>query len=181
MTTIVGLDPSSRKLAFQILTPVPGGGWIWTPKVFFLKPDDMRARCVLAAKFISDLVMSIEGDVVIYKEAPVIAGPRGAWSVIPQCFVAGAMFVGLPSSVEMIEVNNKEWKARIGVKGGGSAKKHEIIRYIRENHPHVYSATLNRNGNPDQDLLDAAGVALYGVEDQDIRNRLGKMLRRRNG
>jgi hypothetical protein len=77
-------------------------------------------------------------------------------------------------------VNNQTWKKR--ALGNGNINKAEVRKRIKEQWPTLYEkAPIMTKGEfkgfPDQDLLDAGGLNLFGWWNVDLVSRLRKRRR----
>lgn len=101
--------------------------------------------------------LPLEG--VIWVEAPVLAGVRNIQSTIKVAQTTGIVHSALDQTYE---VAVSSWKKR--TVGQGNASKPQVRDWLDENHPAI--ARMCR-GN--QDLYDAACIALYG---RDVQQEL---------
>lgn len=148
---IIGFDLSSRKIAMMDLGLVPRA------KTFAVKKkaarrDELRE---LEELLHEELEKGYLGDWA-FIEAPVV-GRGGARPTILQAQVDGIIQAatvryGLRGGYS---VNNKTWKRE--VVGNGNASKAEAAAWLATHHP-----VLADVAGDDQDLVDAACVALYG-------------------
>lgn len=90
----------------------------------------------------------------IYVEAPVLAGARNIQSTIKVAQTTGVVHAVLAKTHE---VAVSSWKK--ATVGNGNASKPQVQAWLDENHPRLASMC---RGN--QDLYDAACIALYGRE-----------------
>jgi len=90
----------------------------------------------------------------IYVEAPVLAGARNIQSTIKVAQTTGVVHAALAKTHE---VAVSSWKK--ATVGNGNASKPQVQAWLDENHPSLASMC---RGN--QDLYDAACIALYGRE-----------------
>lgn len=152
MTPIYGFDLSSRKIAMVALDYVQRAEVVEVAK----RPS----RAVELHRLDHDL-LEVWADYTpgyVYIEAPVV-GRGGARPTILQSQVDSIIQI---TSLQLghlgvYSVNNKTWKK--AVVGNGNAKKDDTAAWLAAAHP-----SLRRLCGDDQDLMDAAGVALYGSE-----------------
>lgn len=149
---IIGVDPSMRSYAM-----VSVGDRINKHKIKV--PDTVKDP----HKIITDLVAGLSAYVsamspfAIYIEEPVVAGARNLQSSLKIARSVGA-FMGACSAAGMERVYLvpvSSWKAE--VVGNGHATKDDVRAWLDQNEPTISTVCGN-----DQDLRDAACVALYG-------------------
>lgn len=102
-----------------------------------------------AAAFLDEV-----GATHVFIEEPVLAGARNIRSTLLIAQIAGAMLIAAGSERTTRFVPVSTWKAALG---HGHADKDAVRRLIDSLHPEVAQEC-----GLDQDLYDAAGVALYG-------------------
>lgn len=163
--SIIGVDPSSHRLAVVVLGAQPE----WRVRSL---PTDEIAR---VAQAYSWMEWFIKRRVAIYPtyvaiEKPVM-GIGGPGSTIPQAEVHGALVAAAvhAGAVYIEKVNNKIWKK--SVVGSGSAKKEQIKDFVRLTWPTDYleyeeKAKDNYSSVKQQelyisDLADARAIAEY--------------------
>ena len=151
MTRVMGIDLSSRKIA-----------------IVRLSGDDYESHTVEIEKLpnrpdeLSALQEGVEGlmdrfsSSWVYIEAPVV-GRGGARPTVLQAQVDGIVQSAAVrfGHLGAYSVNNKTWKK--DVVGNGNAGKDDTKSWLAAYHP-----VLTDLCGDDQDLVDAAGVALYG-------------------
>jgi Holliday junction resolvasome RuvABC endonuclease subunit len=155
-TMIVGVDPSSRKIA--MIYDVLGSEENLKAKTFAL-PQSVVPALGLAYKVTRRFVKSYTDKgyrVILYIEEPVV-GKGGAYATIKQSKVHGAIVAGAVAGGATVEaVNNTVWKKR--VVGKGNASKVQVAQHVRKNW-----RNLSRLAGPDQDLIDAGCIYSYAV------------------
>lgn len=168
MTIVVGIDPSSKKIAlctarkneYQLdVIRLPAGMYSATGAAY---------REVFS--FLDQVGHS--DDVVVYMELPLV-GVGGVHSTIVQSQVGGAVMAAVknslrPTPLKMVNVGT--WKKQ--VIGNGAAKKPEVAEWLEKNWPEAYDLA-----GGDQDLIDAACINRYGVIHERLLAR--KILRAR--
>jgi Holliday junction resolvasome RuvABC endonuclease subunit len=170
-TAIMGLDPSSKKLA--VVTT-------WSDRVGEFRVDTLALQSDEALRtdqayqwmrtLVHDACSGLQPyDVFVFQERPVL-GKGGIGSTIPQAQVGGAATAGAVSAGAQVNlVNNQTVKKKMVI---GNASKDQIAFWCREYWPSLYAATLDEKGNWDQDLCDAAMINRYGAEVVRIRQRI---------
>lgn len=153
MPVVIGIDPSSAKLA-AVLSAVgdePGA----TLHVKRL-PKDKPEACQVAFEWVTELVQSVPmDDVYVYIEYPVL-GRGGPGSTIPQALINGALQAGARmAGATVYSVNNAHCKKV--VIGRGNANKDDIRAWVKEAWPALYEKI-----GKDQDLCDSAMIYVYG-------------------
>lgn len=159
MTWVVGIDPSSKKLAFCVTksfagTEEPGLKTISLPEGVYRASGAAFEEAYLFFRDFSKL------EAAAYLEAPVVG--INVQSTIIQAQVGGAVIAAAQTAgVPLYLVNNSSWKKK--VLGKGNAKKEEISALLREIWPEAYAVASG-----DQDLIDACGVNRFGVRNQRL-------------
>lgn len=154
---VLGIDPSYRKLAFVVLSGT--GSYLRHEEVAKLGKS-MPETCARAASETRSLVIRLaeEGIEVTHAwiESPVV-GRGGAQVTIKQAVVNGAVQGALYDCGVAVEtVQNTSWK-RV-VCGHGGMGKPDVTLWL-----HRHRVDLARILDS-QDLVDAACIALHGVE-----------------
>lgn len=142
----VGVDVGGRKVAIVSLEQ----------GVFFsyeLKKIDYP-RFRKEARLLVEQYVKVLGDDVWFMEAPVVAGAKNIQSTIRVAETFGLVACLVPDARE---VAVSSWKK--ATVGNGNASKVQVREWLDGNHPDV--ARMCR-GN--QDLYDAACIALYGEQ-----------------
>lgn len=157
MVYVLGIDPSSKKLAF-CLTEVEHDN-ILTLTTISLPAGALQATGAAYRGAFSFFQENKHG-LRVYMEAPVVGrsiGPTIIQSQVGGAVMAAAENVGVP----LYLVNNMTWKKR--VIGKGNAKKEEVAEKLREIWLEAYAASSG-----DQDLIDACAVNRFGVRNQRL-------------
>lgn len=163
--TVIGIDPSSKKLAFCVT-----GHYYYVPEEHHtVRLPEGILQATGAAFEEALLFFQKYSDAAVYMEEPVVG--RNVRSTIVQAQVGGAVMAaadraGLPY-FEL--VNNSHWKKE--VLGKGNAKKEEISEWLEKNWPEAYTLAQK-----DQDLIDASCINRYGVRRQKMMQAV--MIRR---
>lgn len=162
---VVGIDPSSRKLA-AVATQ---GNNILKTSTYDLPEKRPYETCSMAFYWIHVLVHDLRGidpwapepratnRVYVFMEAPVLAPKAGAGSLIPQAQVSGVILAACGSQdvpAELVYI--QDWKKLIV--GNGNASKAEVALWCRKHWRILY-----RLVNGDQDLIDAGAINRYGA------------------
>lgn len=167
MTSLIGIDPSSRKLAAVYGTV---GDEPYVQYTIEKLPQDKPTACLMAYEWMHRLV-SIQ-DVTKHKvyaaiELPVL-GRGGPGSTIPQAQINGALLAGAQAAgAIVILVNNA--RAKKEVVGKGNASKDDIRRWVKQAWPALYSDIKN-----DQDLCDSTMIYMYGHKTIELRDRIAR-------
>lgn len=160
MTAVVGIDPSSKKLAFCVTEQN------LRPSIFKLGLPEGVLRATGAAfeeafLFFSKLSMS---NPSVYMEAPLVG--RSAYSTIVQAQVGGAvMAAASKAGVDFYLVNVNRWKKQ--VVGAGNATKDEVASWLKGNWKTAYTLC-----GGDQDLVDASAINRYGHRHELIKQAI---------
>jgi Holliday junction resolvasome RuvABC endonuclease subunit len=155
--TVIGIDPSSKKLALCITYP----GSEKYPEFHSIRLPEGILQATGAAFEEAFLCFRKHPEAAVYMEEPVVG--RNVRSTIVQAQVGGAVMAaadraGLPY-FEL--VNNSHWKKE--VLGKGNAKKEEISELLEKIWPEAYNLAQK-----DQDLIDASCINRYGVRRQKM-------------
>lgn len=176
MTLVVGVDPSSRKLAF-VITDTDGGYLAEFTHV--LPQRDVIKRCGEAYDVTLDFAGELArdhplDDVYVFIEAPVL-GRGGARSTIEQSKVHGCVVAAFHNSgvCETVKVvNNSQWKKKIV--GKGNASKAEVQEWARVYWRNLYDIAHagKPGGRRDQDVIDAGAINRFGITVVEMMVRL---------
>lgn len=150
--TVVGIDLGVSKIALVCITQGEQ-----TADAYHAEPGTRDAQLLALAGYAHDFAILHDADSVWIED--VIIGNNRKYS-IGLAQVLGAVLaelgqVRLHNGCDIRTVDNKTWKKTLI--GNGNASKDDVRNYITEVHP-VYAALCGQ----DQDLCDAACVALYG-------------------
>ena len=188
--TVGGIDPSSRKIAIvESRASNKSKAFI---HVITLNSDDVVKNQHAAFDFIFDWGMGVidrDGQPPrIFLEEAVMGGggQQGKFRpgpTIAQCYVAGTIMAAagqLGSQLKL--VNNSTWKKR--VLGNGNIKKEDIAGVMEEVWPEfmkkvptIHAKQHNGkipNDSPDQDVVDAGGLNLFGWHNVELLERIKK-------
>lgn len=162
---IVGIDPASTRLA-MVAKAANGSSWV-TSKVNNLSGGKKGTpwsptACHEAAKVTRNFVQVVQSrwpgqGVHAFIESPLV-GKGGVRSTLVQAFTSGAVQAALVeggATVTMVNVGT--WK--LDVIGHGNATKDDVAEGVRLRWP-----AFVRSAGEDQDLLDAAAIALFGQD-----------------
>jgi Holliday junction resolvasome RuvABC endonuclease subunit len=165
--SVVGIDPSSRKLAavYGVVGREP-----YIEYTVEKLPQDKPTACLMAYEWMQRLVVGQQatGNTVYAAiELPVL-GRGGPGSTIPQAQINGALLAGAQcAGATIILVNNA--RAKKEVVGKGNASKDDIRRWVKDAWPSLYSEIKN-----DQDLCDSAMIYQYGRKTVELRDRIAR-------
>lgn len=163
MTAIIGMDPSSRKLA--AVYGDPNGTIRWDS--ITLPGKGISIEKVMDAHFwVQQLIYSLSPEPVhLFIEEPVV-GKGGVYSTLVQAKMHGAVYLSAAlHGAEVTAVNNAQVKK--AVVGKGNATKPEIKKAMQQRWP-----SLLRNIHADQDLVDASMIYLFGQEALGLRRKV---------
>lgn len=154
---IIGIDPSSRKLAS--ISAVLGHEQNYSIDTIGLFPKDRPRSCSVAYKWMRQLVTAqfeVCDEVYVFIEAPVL-GRGGARATIPQAQVGGSLLAGAfaAHATDIVLVNNQ--RAKKEVVGKGNASKDEVRAWVRMIWPAVF-----KEAGTDQDVCDSAMIYAWG-------------------
>lgn len=178
----LGLDPKTTRLAF-----------VWArkkekPKSRVVRlPDgeDYRGEaCAAAFRETAQLIAELKDDgyePFLYQEAPVVGGSKNNLRIGPtisQTYIGGATLAAAGEmTCRSMLVNNQSWKKR--VLGAGNINKEEVGIRMKEVWPQLCEIAVLGNGKPDEDVIDAGALFLFGQKNQDLLASLRR--RRSNG
>lgn len=165
-SVVIGVDPSSRKLAAVISVVGDEPNVEHTTKSL---PQDKPTACLMAFEWMRTLIEINEtrGKVYVFIELPVL-GRGGPGSTIPQAQINGALMAGAQiAGAEVVPVNNA--RAKKEVVGRGNANKDDIRVWVKEAWPSLYEKI-----EKDQDLCDSAMIYQYGKQTIERRDKIVK-------
>lgn len=150
MRPIIGIDPSSKKLAFCLTEGA-------SSPVFYKKSLPEGVLHAAGDAFEGAFLFFLKHeDAKVFMEAPLVG--RSAYSTIIQAQVGGAVLAAASKAKLPVElVNVSSWKKQ--VIGNGRAQKPDIQEWLRKNWPDAYN-----HAQGDQDLMDAAAINRYGYQ-----------------
>jgi len=150
---IVGLDPSTKKLAFAYKIGVEINGDEKTITNSRYSPTSSFVAYAETKHFLSGLERHVfDYERYLFIEAPVV-GRGGANTTMKQAFVSGAVqAAAIELHWEVHLVHNSKWKKE--VIGAGNATKGDIRQHVVVEFPWVEGAS--------QDLIDAIAIQEYG-------------------
>jgi Holliday junction resolvasome RuvABC endonuclease subunit len=165
--TVVGIDPSSRKLAL-VATRTFRADEVPVTAVIVLPEGGVQAAAAFREVFLFLRRLGAEG-IHVYLEEPVYAfARRDPHSTIVQAQIGGAVMAAARLAGASVHLaNNQRWKKQVC--GKGNASKDEIAASLQIRWPEAYDACQG-----DQDLVDAASVNRYGVENQRTVERIAR-------
>lgn len=150
MEPIIGIDPSSKKLAFCVTS--------FNNQLLLHKkslPEGVL-HATGAAFEEAFLFFKTFPHAKVFMEAPLVG--RNAYSTIVQAQVGGAVLAAASKAALDVElVNVSSWKKQ--VIGNGRAQKPDIAEWLKQNWTEAYN-----QASGDQDLLDAAAINRYGYQ-----------------
>lgn len=173
MTVVIGIDPSSKKLAFVI---TKNGR---SPRVVTRSlpdPSDHATKADWAERHtrrVASPYVKKGYRVVVFLEEPVV-GRGGAYTTIIQATVGGGILVGAKRAgvKEIHRVNNQRWKK--SVVGNGGVDKAKIKQHVAKVWPVVYEMSKGPKGAADSDVCDAACINLHGQKVLKMEDRIKK-------
>lgn len=169
MPWVLGIDPSSKKLAICLTQSLSGREVPGLHKISL--PEGVhRATGAAFSEAFSFFQDFSNLEAVTYMEAPVVG--RGIGSTIIQAQVGGAVLAAACNAgMKLNLVNVSSWKKE--VVGKGNAKKPEVAAWLKKSWNEAYTPAAG-----DQDLIDACALNRYGVQNQRLMKAI---LSRSNG
>lgn len=168
MTLVIGIDPSSAKVA---ATSFCDGELLGqsTTKLITEKSIACLNACLWIQKYIKKCEKKTGETATVFLEAPVL-GRGGPGSTIPQAQVSGALLAGAGiSGTRIMLVNNQTWKKEVC--GKGNMNKDQITAWLKENHRDFHDFCIH-NDKVDQDLVDSVCITLYGQKVMGMTERV---------
>lgn len=152
---ILGIDPAATKVSFVAITDID----------FFVQHHKRLGKsggeaCNSAWHLTNSLLFDINqmwpgATIHAFIESPVV-GRGGVRSTMVQCFTSGAIQAALHNAgLDSQGANVSSWKKV--VTGRGNSTKPEVAKHLRLRWP-----ALHRAAGGNQDIVDAACIALYG-------------------
>lgn len=172
-TTVIGLDPSSRRLVTVAGAPDTLVMDLWVDDVV-LKDNDIVVRAQDACVWVADQ-LSQYTRTLLAVESPVF-GKGGVRATVTQSIVHGAILAATAGRSDVITVqsNNQHWKKV--VVGRGNASKDQITEWVKLHHREFYDEHCRtlRNGRIaiDQDVMDALCIWIAACSTLDIMRRV---------
>lgn len=165
METVIGIDPSSKKLALCITDGT------FVPQLDIINlPVGLHSATGVAYREVFYFLESLNGSAKIYMEEPVVG--RNIRSTIVQAQVGGAVMAAAANTGTWLElVNVNSWKKQ--VVGKGNAGKPEVASWLEENWPKAYNLAAG-----DQDLIDASAINRYGYRHLRLAEAIVKRSKR---
>lgn len=158
---IVGIDPSSMHLACTVVRPKMGELVVaWGKKYDLRKPGkgwepQGAGEILYIIEHLFNDSIGLGPDDVVWLEEPVMG--KSVRPTIVQSYVSGMVQGTVARTGARIHlVNNKTWKKV--VVGNGNASKEDTTAFLKRHFP-----SCVRICGADQDLYDAAGLAIYGA------------------
>lgn len=154
--TILGIDPSSNHLAVVTMT---AQGYRFDK--FSLGKGKFEARkahraYVNLSMLLESIPLSPSGDRYAWIERSIIANSRNFYGSIVQAYASGAIQAALGQhNFQVGFVSPSQWKKVVC--GHGHATKEDVAAVVQLRWP-----ALHRRACLDQDVLDAAAIAIYG-------------------
>jgi Holliday junction resolvasome RuvABC endonuclease subunit len=155
-STVVGIDASSKKVAWCIITAYDvevGTTWLTSGRGRY-SPGNTGMVLRTLPKLFDHVHLR---DAHVYIEAALGSPRAGISAALPQAYVNGSIqsfFSYKRSIVELVYV--QQWKKLIV--GRGNASKDQVSASLRLRWP-----ALHKQSQGDGDIIDAISIALYGV------------------
>ena len=159
---VVGVDPSSRKLA-GVAAPVDGDDEVFALWVVVLpSARPIEERCLKAyatARSFAKRLMRADPtrEVYVFIEAPLV-GRGGVSTTVKQSKVHGATVAGFLAGGAVHVREESVSRVKKAVVGAGNATKEEIATWCE-----VWKPAISEAVEGDQDLTDAAMHLQYGI------------------
>lgn len=153
---IVGIDLNSRSVAMA-LRPMGQDDGPWSVRKHTVKVTKYATldRAAVLGELYGFVVTHVFPEDIVYVESPVLAGARNIQSTIKVAAAYGAVLAAVNAAhARAVEVAVSSWK--LATVGRGNASKDDVGDWLHVQHPSVHTECAG-----DQDLMDAACIALY--------------------
>lgn len=169
MTRVLGIDPSSRKLAVCISRSRKGEFELVAKKLAANHADGSQQAYAFMEYLIHEQLQE-DKDLHVYLEKPVM-GVGGPQATIVQAYISGAVMAAVRwANIPLTQVNNQSWKKRVC--GRGNINKAEVgVRMLE-----VWPELIER-ADGDQDFIDAGAINLFGWHVLTLREKIKRGMR----
>lgn len=148
--TVVGVDPSSKKLALFV-----NGDNTYCHVIKSEKDNSRFQNLALFFNEVNEFIKELPEDTHVFVESALM-GRGGVRSTIVQAQAASTVYISsVISGLVVHEVNVQTWKKDIV--GSGNASKSDVSQWLDAHEPGLAELC-----GGDQDLVDAACLSLYG-------------------
>lgn len=160
MTLVVGVDPSSKKIAvvwFETVTRTSGAVALPVSKASqTMNPEACGRAADQMSLFTYTMHEVMPDDRQAWVETPLVGRSGGVRATIAQAYVGGIIRASLTNSGFVVhDVHVGTWKKEVC--GNGNAKKPDVARRVKVAWPKVWQLVKD-----DGDLTDAAAICLHG-------------------
>lgn len=150
--TIVGIDPSTKKIAFAGSEVDGSNPWVWVAPLLG-KSDPYSPLKANLAFGATEKVLRNHKVKHVFVESPLL-GVGGVKTALLLGYIGGAIHAGaVRAGAEVHIVNVQSWKKTLGK---GSFSKAEVGEAVLKTLPEMHSMAAG-----DQDLLDAIGILYH--------------------
>lgn len=164
MTLILGVDPSSQKIAIVGYVPETMSQLVMSEKLYpkgttKQTPESLGSALTVMSHWLAEVAVVTSDDRrFAYVESPLV-GRGGTAATIKQAYVGGIIRGCLSAAgFKVYDAHPSTWRASLSIKARGTvAVKAATQQYVQANWPKVMAEIGN-----DSDLADAAAICLYG-------------------
>lgn len=154
---IIGIDPSSKKLALVSLYD-----GVVEAKIATLGKKSGPEACGVAMDWLNEYLHLHAEPALAFVESPLV-GRAGVRATMVQAFVGGVIQACFASAdVPIYVVHASTWKTHLT--GKPTASKDDVRAALRTHWPEAF-----RESGGDPDLIDASGICFYGRHVHHIR------------
>lgn len=161
MTLIVGVDPSSKKIAIVASETMTNTVAAWSLIVSKPRETMSPGACARAQDRMDEFVLATARmspyDRHAWVETPLVASSGGVRATIAQAYIGGIIRASLVNAGFVVhDVHVGTWKKE--VVNNGNAKKPDVARAVKTGWAKAWTLVEH-----DGDLIDAAAICQFGV------------------
>jgi Holliday junction resolvasome RuvABC endonuclease subunit len=164
MAVVLGIDASSKKIAFTYTSPSSPNRF----RAYVLSSGKVKT---LACRDAYNFIYTVLDDYVCFGDTVhvflerLLVAPGRIGATVPQAQVAGAVMAAVGefqgrgvATLQFAQVGS--WKKL--VVGSGSASKEQVASHLKRRWPQAYKFATTPGGKIDQDIIDSACINIYG-------------------
>lgn len=172
MTLFLGIDPSAKRIAIVGYESVTMAQMVAVANLYpkgttRQTPESLGVALDFMSHWLAQVALVAPDDRVAYVEKPLV-GRGGISATVKQSYVGGIIRGCLAASgFRVYDAQSARWRSELRIKAKGTAAiKAETKKVVASRWPKIM-----QDLGDDADLIDAAGICLYGRE-QDRKARL---------